>query len=207
MALGQAWPQWRCYYSRWQTRALAPRAAPGRCCAGSHDGLAGPLPWLAGHNGRPLPWRSPFTVATGLRLAPSPGAAAPRPPGPLLLPSSGIHLLPCCGGHLMVCCPRIPDAISSPTDSHCHPAVLRMLREPSRKQASSLPGTKVAWNASSFPGARHPRSWPLPLAASRWGLVSAQPSLGSTCSRASRCRDMAVAPLRMLVVRPQKPRT
>lgn len=52
---------------------------------------AGLLPWLAGHNGRAPSWRGPFTVATGLRLAPSPGQQ--QLPGLLspALPSSGIH--------------------------------------------------------------------------------------------------------------------
>lgn len=77
---------------------------------------------------------------------------------------------------------------------------------PSRKQASSQPGTWWhAWNAS-FPSSvpPPPTFWPLPLAASRWGLVSAQLSLGSPCAGASRCGAAAVAPSRMLAVRPQQ---
>ena len=74
---------------------------------------------------------------------------------------------------------------------HCHPAVLRMLRGAQQK-ASLLPTWDLVARLECilpFLGTPPPTFWPLPLAASRWCLVSVQPSLGSTCAGASRCRE------------------
>lgn len=117
MALGQAWPQWRCAVllantgsgSQGWPRTVLPR--------GSHDVCRATT--LAGGAQRSGPFLAqPLYSGNRAAFSSQPRtAAAPRPPVPCPPQLGDSPLLPCCGGHLMVCCPRIPDAISSPQTS------------------------------------------------------------------------------------------